>query len=278
MSGDITDSFDREDPRCPCTGDEGYNCALPGFHCSAMNILNKVSAYTDKGIPGAWNDLDMLEVGNGGMTDTEYVTHFTMWSLVKSIMIMGYDVRKTDAATLSIYLNPAVLAISQDPTGQPVHRRWRRFDEDKAETQMWSGSLAYGDFVMVFLNLGPTPQRMNATLADVFVDWGGARSKEARSAWNLYDLWGNRMDNSTANAIINTPLDGTFAGGANVTHAYYNATERPYAVGLKERDPVLLGKMSGSVEPQGIIEVEVASHGIVAYRLSLKDGPGKDEL
>ncbi len=42
MSGDITDSFNRVDPRCPCSGDEGYLCAFPGFHCSAMNILNKV--------------------------------------------------------------------------------------------------------------------------------------------------------------------------------------------------------------------------------------------
>jgi alpha-galactosidase len=65
ISGDIYDSFDRPDPRCPCTGDQGYNCALPGFHCSMMNIVNKVSAFVDKGIPGAWNDLDMLEVGNG---------------------------------------------------------------------------------------------------------------------------------------------------------------------------------------------------------------------
>jgi len=43
MSGDIYDSFSRPDVRCPCTGDEGFgNCALPGFHCSVMNILNKV--------------------------------------------------------------------------------------------------------------------------------------------------------------------------------------------------------------------------------------------
>lgn len=64
MSGDITDSFDRVDTRCPCSGEEGYNCALPGFHCSMMNILNKVASYADKGQPGSWNDLDMLEVGN----------------------------------------------------------------------------------------------------------------------------------------------------------------------------------------------------------------------
>jgi hypothetical protein len=48
MSGDIYDNFDRPDARCPCTGNENYNCALPGFHCSAMNILNKVGATSTK--------------------------------------------------------------------------------------------------------------------------------------------------------------------------------------------------------------------------------------
>ncbi len=64
MSGDITDTFDRPDPRCPCSGDEGLDCSLAGFHCSMTNILNKMVSYPDKGMPGAWNDLDMLEVGN----------------------------------------------------------------------------------------------------------------------------------------------------------------------------------------------------------------------
>lgn len=76
MSGDVYDSFDRPDSRCPCTT---WDCALPGFHCSVMNILNKVAAFSSKAQPGAWNDLDMLEVGNSGMTDDEYKLHMTMW-------------------------------------------------------------------------------------------------------------------------------------------------------------------------------------------------------
>ena len=76
MSGDVYDSFDRPDDRCPCTM---YDCELPGFHCSVMNIIGKVAPIVDKGQPGAWNDLDMLEVGNGGMTDDEYKVHFSMW-------------------------------------------------------------------------------------------------------------------------------------------------------------------------------------------------------
>lgn len=76
ISGDIFDSFDRYDDRCPCTT---WDCTLAGFHCSVMNIINKVVAFPDKGRIGAWNDMDNLEVGNGGMTDDEYKLHFSMW-------------------------------------------------------------------------------------------------------------------------------------------------------------------------------------------------------
>ena len=79
MSGDVYDSFDRPDDRCPCTT---YDCTLPGFHCSVMNIINKVAAFPSKAQPGAWNDMDMLEVGNGGMTDDEYILHFSMWYFI----------------------------------------------------------------------------------------------------------------------------------------------------------------------------------------------------
>ena len=80
MSGDVYDSFDRPDARCPC---DTYECSLPGFHCSVMNILNKAAPVLNKAQPGAWNDLDMLEVGNSGMTDDEYITHFSMWYVVE---------------------------------------------------------------------------------------------------------------------------------------------------------------------------------------------------
>lgn len=59
-------------------GGDAWNCGLPGFHCSITNIMNKASFIVSKAEPGGWNDLDMLEVGNGAMTDTEYIAHFSM--------------------------------------------------------------------------------------------------------------------------------------------------------------------------------------------------------
>lgn len=82
MSGDIWDTFDKYDARCPCEGPDAYACRNPNaIHCSVTNILNKAAFIARKGRPGAWNDLDMLEVGNGGMTDAEYKTHFSSCKL-----------------------------------------------------------------------------------------------------------------------------------------------------------------------------------------------------
>ena len=66
----------------------------------------------------------MLEVGNGGMTTAEYRTHFTMWSAIKSPLIMGnklYDLSPEDYAILT---NPAVIALNQDPGGSAIARRF----------------------------------------------------------------------------------------------------------------------------------------------------------
>jgi alpha-galactosidase len=72
VSGDIYDHFNRPDMLCSCTDPRDPHCIAPGSHCSVMNIINRVAPYVDRGQYGGWNDLDMLEVGLGGMSDEEY--------------------------------------------------------------------------------------------------------------------------------------------------------------------------------------------------------------
>jgi hypothetical protein len=67
---------------------------------------------------GAWNDPDMLEVGNGGMTNDEYITHFSLWAIMKAPLIIGCDITNMSAETKNILLNTEVIAINQDPLGQ----------------------------------------------------------------------------------------------------------------------------------------------------------------
>lgn len=106
-----------------------------------------------------WNDLDMLEVGNGGMTYDEYgacaslpfttsqlkrssaVTHFSMWAVLKSPLILGNDVTNMTNETLSIITNDAIIAVSQDSAGSPVERTWETPVPSGGALSLWSGSL-----------------------------------------------------------------------------------------------------------------------------------------
>jgi len=85
---------------------------------------------------GGWNDPDMLEVGNGGCTDTEYRTHFSLWAMLKSPLIIGNDVRKmtsTDPA-YTILTNKELIAVNQDGLGHQARRIWSSAMADHAAT------------------------------------------------------------------------------------------------------------------------------------------------
>ncbi|KAG8626357.1 hypothetical protein KVT40_005302 [Elsinoe batatas] len=279
-TGDITDSFDRPDPRCPCTGDEGYDCVLPGFHCSIMNILNKVATFPSKAQPGAWNDLDMLEVGNGGMNDEEYKLHMTAWAGQKSPMLIGSDVRKLSPSAYSIYTNPAILAVSQDPLGNAAVRRWRYYvpevDEyGQGEISLWVGNLWADNTLVILLNAGNIDRLMNTSLAEIYYDNGAERSTQAQRSYDLFDLWGNRMPNATAEQILNS---NSTEGVADLGNYWFNATAGTYADALARNDSLVLGKQVGTVEALGMISAMVPRHGVVAYRLRPVRGAVRDEL
>jgi alpha-galactosidase len=69
---------------------------------------------------GHWNDPDMLEVGNGGMTGDEYRTHMSLWAMLRAPLIAGNDLREMSDETKSILMNTEVIAIDQDPAAKPV--------------------------------------------------------------------------------------------------------------------------------------------------------------
>ncbi|PNS16653.1 Vacuolar protein sorting-associated protein 1 [Sphaceloma murrayae] len=279
-TGDITDSFDRPDPRCPCTGDEGYDCVLPGFHCSVMNILNKVAAFPSKAQPGAWNDLDMLEVGNGGMNDEESKLHFSLWSAAKSPMLIGADVRSLSPSAYSIYTNPAALALNQDPLGSSIVRRWRYYVPEvdqygQGEISLWAGNLWADNTVVILLNAGNVDRMMNTSLAEIYEDNGGSRSTQANRAYDLFDIWGNRMPNATAEQILSS---NSTEGVADLGNYWLNTTATTYRDALARNDSIVLGRQVGTVQAQGTISALVPRHGVVAYRLRPIRETARDEL
>ncbi len=126
--------------------------------------------------PNAWNDPDMLEVGNGGMTDTEYRSHFSLWALMAAPLVAGNDLRDMSEATLAILTNPEVIAVNQDPLGiqgTPI--------SESVELEVWSKPLQGDDTYAVILF-----NRTEAE-ADITVTW--EQLGLASSTALVRDLW-----------------------------------------------------------------------------------------
>lgn len=131
------------------------------------------------------SDCQYLEVGNGGLTDDEAISHFSLWAALKSPLLMTNVMTKIDGPTLSILQNTAVLAVSQDPQASSAVRIWRYFVDD-GEIQMHSGPLSGGDQVVLLLNGGSKPRDMNATLNDIFWKNGPqTTASQAKSSWDV---------------------------------------------------------------------------------------------
>ena len=271
MSGDIYDSFNRPDSRCLCAEDQ-IPCNFPGFHCSVMTILNKMAPITSRSMSGGFADMDMLEVGNGGQDDNEYVTHFSMWALMSSPLLIGTNVLTLSPANLAIYSNPAVIALNQDPSATAGIRKWRYYVEEtdqygQGEISLWTRVLDNGDTVIALVNAGNSSRQMNATAEDIFLDQATAGTyvpaPELSESFDVYDLWANRMSESEASSLING--NATEMMGGNST-TRYNATATSYADGLSQNNTALFGTRIGTLAPGGTWTAEIPRHSVGLYR------------
>ncbi|WP_281751675.1 glycoside hydrolase family 27 protein [Neptunitalea chrysea] len=101
--------------------------------------------------PGHWNDYDMMEVGNG-MTDAEDRSHFAMWSMLTSPLMMGNDVRTMSKETLKTLTNKEVIAVNKDALGIPA---FRFTNENNIE--IWAKPLANNGWAIAYVNKNDTP-------------------------------------------------------------------------------------------------------------------------
>ena len=143
--------------------------------------------------PGHWNDPDMLEVGNGGMTDDEYRAHFSLWAIMAAPLIAGNDVAHMSAETRSILMNQDVIAIDQDTLGRAGRRVHREGD-----LEVWSRELANGDRAVLLLNRGGTAAPMHFSFAEVGLP--GTLKLRGRDLWTGRDL-GPMQGGYTAQAV-----------------------------------------------------------------------------
>ncbi|CAI5531198.1 unnamed protein product [Closterium sp. Naga37s-1] len=120
------------------------------------DINNKWAKYAK---PGGWNDPDMLQVGNGGMKDSEYRVHFSLWAIMKAPLLIGCDLSVVSNKTLAILGNEEVIALNQDPLG--VQARKVQVSEDSF-MEVWSGPLSEGRLVVALVNRSPISLKITA--------------------------------------------------------------------------------------------------------------------
>ncbi|MGW4895882.1 NPCBM/NEW2 domain-containing protein [Kitasatospora sp. NPDC004240] len=164
---------------------------------SMIDIAHQNQALAPYAAPGAWNDPDMLEVGNGGMTDTEYRTHFSLWAQMAAPLLIGTDLREATPATLGILTNKDVIAVDQDPLG-----RQGTVIADDGGLVVMSRPLADGSRSLTLTNETDTERTMSTTAAAAGI--GGAREYTVKDLWSGGTTAGS---DGTINVVV--PPHGT---------------------------------------------------------------------
>src|SRR3954454_6674972 len=157
------------------TGDIGDS------YSSMLNIAKTNMALAQYAGPGHWNDPDMLEVGNGGMTDTEYRSHFSLWAILAAPLIAGNDLRNMRPQIHDILTNKEVIAVDQDPLGREGERVAKNGD-----LEVWAKQLKDGSRAVLLLNRGDSEQEIAANWEDL--GYPKTVSASVRDLWQHKDL------------------------------------------------------------------------------------------
>ena len=153
---------------------------------SMINIFSQQRDLAKYAGPGHWNDPDMLEVGNGGMTTEEYKTHFSLWCMLAAPLLAGNDLQNMSPETRTILTNKEIIAIDQDTLGKQA-TCWR----DAGNYQIWIKRLANNDKAVCLLNSSDEKKTVLvdfSLLAKVMSE----RSQLKLENFKIRDLWDHK--------------------------------------------------------------------------------------
>jgi len=128
--------------------------------------------------PGHWNDPDMLEIGNGGMTADQYRTQMSLWAILSAPLLAGNDLSKIDDTTKNILINKEVIAVDQDKRGIQGSRI--------GPPQIWMKPLSDGSKAVALFNFVTDDEAEPLTLK--FKDVGFSGPVHVRDLWAHKDL------------------------------------------------------------------------------------------
>lgn len=145
---------------------------------SIVSIIDQQAALAEFARPGAWNDPDMLQFGNGALTLAQNRSHFAMWCMLAAPLFLGTAVAGLSDELVAVLANPELVAIDQDPLGRQARRA---VDGDAG--QVWVRELADGGFAVALFNPTAEPRRIGASFEQLGVP-SGTGAVVARDAWD----------------------------------------------------------------------------------------------
>jgi alpha-galactosidase len=150
-------------------------------HLGVVDILDLQDGLQSYAGPGHWNDPDMLEVGNGGMTTDEYRAHFSLWSILAAPLLAGNDLRDMKPEIHDILTNKEVIAVNQDALG----RQGRRVRKD-GDLEVWAKQMQDGSRSVVLLNRDVSEKEIAVSWEDI--GYPSHLSASVRDLWHAKDL------------------------------------------------------------------------------------------
>jgi alpha-galactosidase len=144
--------------------------------------------------PGAWNDPDMLEVGNG-MSYQEDRAEFSLWAEMAAPLISGTDLRSSSPATLGIYKNAAAVGVDQDSLG----RQGRQLSASGG-LDVLTKPLANGDVSVVLFNENSSAATISTTAS--------AAGAASATSYKLTNLWSNVVTTTSGSIAAVVPGHG----------------------------------------------------------------------
>jgi alpha-galactosidase len=144
-----------------------------------MEIVDTQSAIAKYAGPGHWNDPDMLEIGNGGMTTDEYRTHMSLWAIFAAPLLAGNDVRGMTEDIRSILLNTEVIAVDQDAMGAQGH-----LAQKAGDVEYYGRPLNNADMALVVVNRADAAASLKLPWAEMHI----AEGTKVRDLWKHADF------------------------------------------------------------------------------------------
>ena len=169
-----------------------------------MRILDKQAGLRIHAGPGHWNDMDMMEVGMG-MTADEDRSHFSLWAMLNSPLIMGNDLRSMPESTRAILTNREVIAINQDSLGVQA---WRALSDGQFD--LWAKPLANDEWALLVLTRGGQPARYTVdwTRQKISDDFTKRALETDKSTYTWRDAWTGKAGDTARKLDLDLPAHG----------------------------------------------------------------------